>query len=130
MLGPKYHHDSMYARKSPSPVYAPRTLSSVPTTECVYGVELKIGGMYLPSCEHYNFACDARYSGRGWACTLPPPTLKSRGWLFHHDGIYARKWPLPLCVLSVMPTKTDSVSSLSNSFDNIFRTINPGLLSY
>ncbi len=32
------------------------------------------------------------------ACT---PTLTRLGWIFHHDGMYARKWPLPLCVHSV-----------------------------
>ncbi len=29
------------------------------------------------------------------------PTLTRLGWVFHHDGKYARKWPLPLCVYSV-----------------------------
>ncbi len=26
-----------------------------------------------------------------------PPTLTRLGWFYHHDGMYARKWPLPLC---------------------------------
>ncbi len=30
-----------------------------------------------------------------------PPTLTSMGKFFHHDGMYARKRTLPLCVYSV-----------------------------
>jgi hypothetical protein len=45
---------------------------------------------------------NGRYSERGWVCTvhLPP----SPGWanFFHHDGMYARKWQLPLCVYGVV----------------------------
>ncbi len=29
------------------------------------------------------------------------PTLTWLGWFYHHDRMYARKWPLPLCVYSV-----------------------------
>ncbi len=25
-----------------------------------------------------------------------PPALSRLGWFYHHDGMYARKWPLPL----------------------------------
>ena len=28
-----------------------------------------------------------------------PPNLTRLGWFYHHDGMYARKWPLPLCLL-------------------------------
>ncbi len=28
-----------------------------------------------------------------------PPTLTSLGLFYPHDGMYAGKWPLPLCVL-------------------------------
>jgi hypothetical protein len=28
-----------------------------------------------------------------------PPNLTSLGYFFHHYGMYARKWPLPLCVI-------------------------------
>jgi hypothetical protein len=31
-----------------------------------------------------------------------PPTLTSQGWFFHQDGMYARNWPLPLCVYPVL----------------------------
>jgi hypothetical protein len=33
-----------------------------------------------------------------------PPILIRLGLFFHHDGICARKWPLPLCVCSVSTT--------------------------
>ncbi len=32
------------------------------------------------------------------------PTLARLGYFFHHDGMYARKCPLPLCVYSVFRT--------------------------
>ncbi len=32
-----------------------------------------------------------------------PPTLTSLGYFFHHDGMYARKRPLSLCVYSEHP---------------------------
>jgi hypothetical protein len=31
-----------------------------------------------------------------------PPTLTIQGCYYHHDGMYARKRPLPLCVYSVV----------------------------
>ncbi len=35
------------------------------------------------------------------------------GWadFYHHDGMYARKWPFPLCVYSVLPSKHRELSS-------------------
>ncbi len=42
----------------------------------------------------------SRVKGAGRA----PPTLTSQGWFFHHDGIYARNWTLPLCAYSVVWT--------------------------
>ncbi len=48
----------------------------------------------------YNFVRDDRYNERGWAC--PTSSFAMLGWFFHHDGMYARKWPLPLCVYSVL----------------------------
>jgi hypothetical protein len=59
---------------------------------------------------HQNFVHDGKYSERGWACTPPPPTRTSLGKFFkffHHDGMYARKWPLPLCVYSGLTTIRD-----------------------
>ncbi len=46
--------------------------------------------------EYYNFVCDGRYSERGRAFTPHPyqPGLNLPSW-----WKYARKWPLPLCVL-------------------------------
>jgi hypothetical protein len=32
----------------------------------------------------------------------PPPTITSQDCFYHHDGMYARKRPLPLCVYSVV----------------------------
>ncbi len=31
-----------------------------------------------------------------------PPTITRLGKFFHHYGVFARKWPLPLCVYSVV----------------------------
>jgi hypothetical protein len=36
---------------------------------------------------------------------LPSPAL---GLFFHHDGMYARKWSLPLCVYSVGETQREA----------------------
>ncbi len=33
--------------------------------------------------------------------SAPPPSLPGWADFFHHDGMYARKWQLPLCVYSV-----------------------------
>ncbi len=33
-----------------------------------------------------------------------PTNLSRLGWFYHHDGMYARKRPLPLCVYSVLGT--------------------------
>jgi hypothetical protein len=45
---------------------------------------------------------------QGSAHSLPTPT--SQGKYFHHDGMYARKWPLPLCVYSVAVSSTQRYS--------------------
>ncbi len=56
------------------------------------------GGVYLPSQLeriHHNFARDGIYcrvKGGGRV----PPTLTRQSWVYHHDGMYARKWPLPV----------------------------------
>jgi hypothetical protein len=62
----------------------------------------EIGGVYLPAqLEHryiatlYVLVTIAKGGGRA------PRTLTSQGWFFHHDGMYARKRPLPLSVYSV-----------------------------
>ncbi len=34
-----------------------------------------------------------------------PPALNRLGLFYHHDGMYARKWPFQLCVYSVVPSK-------------------------
>ncbi len=67
------------------------------------GVEMKWGGgggLYLPSrlvrYLHWNFVGKVRdrgYSKGGGG------TLTCLGKFFLHDGMYARKRPLPLCVL-------------------------------
>ncbi len=69
----------------------PFTLS---TPQSTYRGRGEIGEVYLP-CQlertlRYNFV-----KGGGRA----PPTLTSLGWFYPHDGKYARKLPLPLCVL-------------------------------
>jgi hypothetical protein len=35
-------------------------------------------------------------------CGRALPTLTRLGWFFRHDGMYAREWQLPLCVLRVL----------------------------
>ncbi len=62
----------------------------------------EIGECPLSWSVHSNFVCDGKYSERGWACTPHPHQRLS--WFFHHDGMYARNRPLPLCVYSVMTT--------------------------
>ncbi len=61
-------------------------------------IGVEIGGVYLPSQleRSHNFVRDGRYSERGGR---GPPTLTSLGKFFHHDGMYATKWSLPLYVL-------------------------------
>ncbi len=66
-----------------------------------YRGKVEIGGVYLPfqlERIHHNFVRDSRHRERGRAGVHSPP---SPGWadFFHHDGLYARKWQLPLCVL-------------------------------
>jgi hypothetical protein len=52
---------------------------------------------------HHNFVRDGRYcsSERGWACTRPHQMSS----FFHQPRMYARKWPLPLCVLCGQDTR-------------------------
>ncbi len=71
--------------------------------QSTYRGRVEIRGVYLPSQigVHQNFWCDGRYSERGWACTS---TLTRQSYFYHHDGMYARKWPLPFCVYSVVYT--------------------------
>ncbi len=45
-----------------------------------------------------------RVKGSGCA----PPTLTRLGWFYLHDGTYARKWPLPLCLLCGAPLCTST----------------------
>ncbi len=47
---------------------------------------------------HYNFVRDGRNSKMGVGVHPPPPPTTRLGWFYPHDGMYARKWPLPLCV--------------------------------
>ncbi len=69
--------------------------------------------MCLPSWSvHHNFARDGRKSERERACT-PPPTLTRLGRIYHHDGMFARMWPLPLCVLCGPPTCVRNRSTAS-----------------
>jgi hypothetical protein len=65
-------------------------------------IEMKQGECNLPTqLEHIscNFVRDGSYSERGWAC-IPHPHQPG---FFHHNGMYARKRRLPLCVYSVSP---------------------------
>ncbi len=61
----------------------------------------EIGEVYLPSQLErtlkllYMMVNIVKRGGRA------PSTLTSLGKFFHHDGMYARKRPLPLCVYSV-----------------------------
>ncbi len=57
----------------------------------------EIGGLYLPSqleatTPQLCLWCVDKLKGGARA----PPTCTRLGWLYHHDGTYARKWPLPL----------------------------------
>ncbi len=64
----------------------------------------EIGGVNLPSqlerTIHHSFAPDMvdRVKGEG----VHPPTLTRLGLFYHHDGMYARKWPLPLSVCTTL----------------------------
>jgi hypothetical protein len=61
----------------------------------------EMGGVYLTSQldRTYNFVRDGRYSGRGWVCSASPPSPARL--IFHHVGMYSKKWPLPLCVFMI-----------------------------
>ncbi len=56
----------------------------------------EIGGVYLPShlgrtpqlCSWWKI------EWKGGGCE--PPTLTRLGWIYHHDEMHARKWPLPV----------------------------------
>ncbi len=71
------------------------------TTEYI-GVELKYcESICLLSWSVYTatlYIREGKQSERGWVCT---PSLTSLGLFFHHDGMYARNRPSPLCVYSV-----------------------------
>ncbi len=72
--------------------------SSLPQSK--YRGRGEIGRVYLPSQMErsllYNFVRDGRQSERWWAMGMHPPTLTRLGKFFHHYGMYARKWSLPL----------------------------------
>jgi hypothetical protein len=61
-------------------------------------VEMKQGQCICPLSwsVHCNFTGEGNCSERGWACTPHP---YQPGYFYPHDGMYARKRPLPLCVL-------------------------------
>ncbi len=64
----------------------------------------EIGRVYLPLSwrVHHKLCkwCWIEWKGAGRA----PPTLTSLGRFSHRNGMYARKWPLPLCLHSVWQT--------------------------
>jgi hypothetical protein len=72
--------------------------------QSIYRGRWKIGRVYLPLSwrVHYKLCkwCWIEWKGVGRA----PPTLTSLGRFFHRNGMYARKWPLPLCLYSVWQT--------------------------
>ncbi len=63
------------------------------------GVEIKEGDCICPLSWGIksNIVRDGKYNERGWTCN--PPPLTSLGKFFHHDGMYAIKRPIRLCVL-------------------------------
>jgi hypothetical protein len=74
-------------------------------SQSTYRGRVEIGGVYLHALSSRHLERtprDGRYSQRGWECT---PTLIRRGWFFHRDGFYARRWPLPLCGAAIIATK-------------------------
>ena len=69
-----------------------------------------------------------RVKGRGRAL----PAFTRPGWFYHHDGIYARKWPLSLCVYSVSQTLlAPTLYSVRTIFGQTFSSsLSPLLLKY
>jgi hypothetical protein len=55
----------------------------------------------------YNFVRDGKYSESGWPCIPHPHQL---GLILPSCGMYARKWPLLLCVLCGCVTDEEKVS--------------------
>ncbi len=69
----------------------------VANTEYIYRGRVEIEGVYLPYTSTLYMMVDVV---KGGGRTSPPGTRL--GWFFHHDGMYVRKRPLPLCVYSVV----------------------------
>jgi hypothetical protein len=73
-----------------------------PHPQSTNGGRVEIEGVYLPSAGAYtttlSVMVDIVKGGE-----RAPPNLTRLGCFFHHVGMYARKWPLPLCVHSVSP---------------------------
>jgi hypothetical protein len=83
---------------------------------CVhYRGRVEIGGLYLPSqlertsTTLYMMVDIMKVGGRA------PPTITRLGQFLHHDGMYARKWPLPLCVYNEVHTCHLTEISLATS---------------
>ncbi len=71
-------------------------------TQSAYRGRGEIGGVYQHSQLHGVY-CTPQLFSWWWIewkveYVRAPPTLTRLGWFYHHDGMYARKWPLLLCV--------------------------------
>ncbi len=66
--------------------------------------EIQAGICPVSWSEHYNFARDGITMKVGRRAAFTPPPSPARADFSMHDGMYARKWPLPLCVSSVVST--------------------------
>jgi len=72
-----------------------RVATTTPQNNCSGRVEIcPLSWSVHHSPQFLYVMVDLDSSERGWAWTPHPD-------FFHHNGIYARKWPLPLCVHSV-----------------------------
>jgi hypothetical protein len=84
--------ESLHCRLTDITVYLFSTICGfliVQSTENIqYRGRVEIGGVYTTTL---HLMVDIVERGR--ACT---PTLASLGWFFHHDGLYAWKWLLPI----------------------------------
>ncbi len=77
------------------------------------------GGVYLPSYLEltYNFVCDGRYCRLEWKGM----GVHQVGEFFHHDGMFAGKWPLPLCVFCGLAPRQAHVLIWSRLYSRSFQ---------
>jgi hypothetical protein len=74
-------------------------------TEYIQGCRRKRGSVSVLSAEAYTttlLVMVDRVKGGGRAPTRPRQAVLIL--LYHYDGMHAKKWPLPLCVYSVITT--------------------------